>query len=237
MANTEAAASALRIENQFLGGVQGNVEAAKGFHLRGSQWETVADDDSDALRAAMAKRRLYDRELLKKLPQNRRITVTGYDRRFFFWRKATGAVTASVMTPLESVLDGGAVGPVDLNELTEYLRRVAPPGKLRRVIGVCSTTGFTEAARSGRFDLPHVTVVLIEPGEGGGWRVTADDNCPDFVQRMFDPEDAEQKIERVRAEVARRSSDLITGGLSAEPHRAQAVKLPANWSIGRWRPS
>jgi hypothetical protein len=209
----------------YLSGVQANIEAVKGTHLRGSSWALAEDDDGDALRATMAARRLYDRELLKKLPHNRRVTVTGYERKLLFWRKATGAVTVSVLTPVETLLDGGSPAPVDVNELTEHLRRVAPPGKLRRVVGVCATSGFTEAARNARLDLPNVTVVLAEPAQHGGWRVTAGDECPDFVQRLFDPEDVEQKIERVRAEVARRGSELITGGLSAE-RIAEAVRLP-----------
>jgi len=225
MANSQAAADALRIENQYLGGVQANIDDAKGAHLRGSIWETIADDDSDALRALMAGRRLYDRELLKKLPHNRRVTVTGYERRLLFWRKATGAVIASVITPLEALVEGSAPGPVDLNELTDHLRKIAPSGKLRRVVGVCSTSGFTDQARNARLEFPNTTVVLIEPAQHGGWRVTAGDDVPAFVKRMFDPEDVEQKFERVRAEVARRGSDLITGGLSAESI-AQAVRLP-----------
>lgn len=225
MANTPAAADALRIENQFLRGVRTNLEAAKGVHLRGSAWTSADADDGDALRAAMANRRLYDRELLKSMPQNRRVTVTGHERRFFLWKKATGAVTAAVLTPLERVLDGAAPGPVDVNELSEHLRRIAPPGKLRRVVGVCAPTGFTEAARQGRYDQPNLTVVLIEPSASGGWRISAGEDCPAFVRGLFDPEEVDQKIERVRAEIARRGSDLITGGLSAE-RIAQAVELP-----------
>lgn len=225
MANSQAAAEALRIENQYLGGVQANIEGIKGRHLRGSSWETIADDDGDALRARMAERRLYDRDLLRKLPHNRRITVTGYERRFLFWRKATGAVIGSVLTPMDALLDDQKPAPVDLNELTEHLRRIAPPGKLRRIVGVCAPHGFTEAARSARLDLPNVTVVLVEPDATGGWRVTAGEDVPDFVRRMFDPEDIEQKIERVRAEVDRRRSDLITGGIAAAS-LAELLRLP-----------
>ena len=80
---TAAADKALGIENQFLTGVRANIEDAKGRHLRGTLWETVAEDDSDALRALMASKHLYDRELLRQLPHNRRVTVHGFDRRFF----------------------------------------------------------------------------------------------------------------------------------------------------------
>jgi hypothetical protein len=223
--NTEAAADAARIEHEFLTGVQAKLEDAKGRHLRGSSWRTTSADDEDALRAQMASRRMYDRELLKRLPRNRRVTLTGYDRHLLFWKKATGAVTATVLTPTEALLDGGDPPPVGLNELSEHLRRVAPDSRLRQVVGVCAPTGFTAEARDARLDQANLSVVLVEPDGQGGWRVAAGEGVPDFVRKLFDPEDAEQKRARVRAEVMRRGADLITGGLSAD-HLADSLQLP-----------
>ena len=223
---TAAAAKALGIENQFLTGVWANIEDAKGRHLRGTLWETVAEDDSDALRALMASKRLYDRELLRQLPHNRRVTVHGFDRRFFWGRKRRGTVVASVLSPLDELLEGGdEPRPVGLNELTEHLRKITPRPKVSHVVGVCSTSGFTEEARTARHEYPNLTLVLVEPAAGGGWRLTADEGTPAFVKKMFDPEDAEQKIDRVRREIEVCSADLLTGGISAESI-ARRLNLP-----------
>ncbi len=210
-----AAAEALKAENQFLAGVQANIEDARGRHLRGSIWETVTDDDSDALRALMASKRMYDRSLLKELPQNRRVALRGYERWFVFWRRQTGAAIAASVSTFEDILDGEEPAPVGLNELVEHVRRVAPDPSVPHLIGLCSTSGFTEEARAARHDYPNVTLVLVEPTSGGGWRVTANEDVPQFVRDMFDPEDFEQKVRRVRRAVDQQRSDLLTGSLSA----------------------
>jgi len=89
-----AAGDALRVENAFLSGVRANIEGCKGTHLRGDEWRVVEEDDADALRALMASKRMYDRALLAKLPHNRRTVVSGYERRFLFWKKQTGGGTS-----------------------------------------------------------------------------------------------------------------------------------------------
>ncbi len=101
----EAAADALKVENQFLSGVTANIEGAKSRHLRGTMWQTVDRDESDALRAKMAKQRLYDRDLLKRMPKNRRVNVNGYERYLLFWKRQTGSAIGSVMTRFDDLLE------------------------------------------------------------------------------------------------------------------------------------
>ncbi len=227
MPKTDAARAALRLEQDYLAGVLANVEQNKGVHLIGSLWETVTDDDGDALRAMMASRRLYDRDLLKQLPHNRRVSVKGAERFLFFWRRPTGTVTVSALSPLEDLLDSDAeaAAPIGVTELRAHLQKVAGSSKVRQVVAVCAPTGFTEEARQARRDMPSATVVLAEPDPSGGWRITCDDDVPPFVRKMFDPEDAERKIERVRREVERCSPELITGGLGADA-LADRLHLP-----------
>ncbi len=223
---TDAAADALKVENQFLAGVTANIEEAKSRYLRGSSWQTVEKDDSDALRAQMASKRLYDRTLLKQMPKNRTVSVNGYEKRFIFWKRQTGSAIASVTSRFDDLLDeGGNPQPVSLNELTAHLREIAPDSKVRAVVGVCSTSGFTEEARNARHEYPNMDVVLVEPLPGGGWKVTADDSVQKFVRDMFDPEDIEQKLERVKREVERNGTELLTGGLASD-RIAQDVGLP-----------
>ena len=213
-----SAQDALRIETEFLAGAEANFENAKGRHFRGTIWQTVRDDDSGALRAAMARHRNYDREQLKHLPQNRRVTLHGYERRWIFGKRRTGMASATVLTPLDHFArpgGGGDVPPVTLGELVEHVRRVAGDGSTPHVIGVCSPTGFTEEARKARVEMPNVSLVLVEPSGSCGWKVTgATEGLPDYVLRIFDPEGTSRKLERVKQEIAGRSADLLTGGLS-----------------------
>jgi len=220
------AEEALSTEHRFIAGVQANIEPYKGAQLRGSMWETINDDESDALRAMMASRRMYDRSLLRRLPTNQRVVVRGYERSFWFWKKQTGAVIASTLSPMEDLLDEDSRSrPVGLADLKNHIEKIAPDPKVPHLVGICSTSGFTEEARNARHEYPNITLVMVEPGADGGWQITAGDDVPPFVRQMFDPEDIDQKIDRVSAEIERRSTDLLTGGLSAE-NLAETMKLP-----------
>ena len=223
---SELAAQARGIEERFLAGVSGRLADARGQQLRGSIWKDVREDDSDALRAMMARRRMYDRTLLAALPHNRRVELRGFDRSWLFWKKATGRAIASVMSPLEDLLaDDPSISPVGLGDLTAHVDKLAEDAKVPVVIGVCATSGFTDEARQASLNRANVTVVLVEPDEQGGWRVTAGKNVSRFLRELFDPEDTAHKIERVQAAVEQHSTDLMTGGLSSG-RLAGALGLP-----------
>ena len=211
------AAKAFQHETGFLSGVEANFEAAKGKQFRGTIWETVRDDESDRLRALLASNQIFDREKLKSLPANRRVVLRGFERRLLFMRKATGVAVATVLSPLSHYASGdpGPVPAVGLGELADHVRRLAEGAKVPHLIGVCSPTGFTAEARSAKLDLPNVTVVLAEPNGSGGWKVTATGDDPDpRVLKIFDPEGAKDKVDRVRSMITERSADLLTGSLS-----------------------
>jgi hypothetical protein len=94
------------------------------------------------------------------------------------------------------------------------------------LIGVCSPSGFTEEVRQTQIDMPNVTLVLIEPREGGGWKVTGKkEGLADSVLELFDPEDANHKLARVRQEIERRGADLLVGGLDGNSI-AERLGLP-----------
>jgi hypothetical protein len=208
---------ALQYETEFLSGVDANFEAAKSRYFRGSIWQQSQDDEVDRLKALMASHRRYDREALKSLPANRRVTLRGFERRFLFGKRSTGIAIASVLSPLSHYASGaeGEAPAIGLGELIDHVRQLTGSQRVRHVIGVCSPTGFTEEARAARLDMPNAMVVLIEPDGHGGWKTTAAGESVDpRLLQVFDPEGVRQKIERVRLIVEEHSADLLTGGLS-----------------------
>ncbi|MCP4246597.1 MAG: hypothetical protein GY778_06075 [bacterium] len=220
---------ALRIETEFLAGVESNFEQGKGRQLKGSIWQTARHDDEAALRAALARNHRHDRALLKQLPKNRRIALHGYDRRWWGGKRRTGVAVASVLAPLDHFATGaeGELPPVDLGDLVDHVGKLVTDPKLPHVVGVCSPSGFTEEARNSQLELPNVNLVLIAPSQAGGWRVTGvNEDMPDYVTAMFDPEDASQKLERVRDEIRDRGADLLVGGMEAGSVAAR-MDLPA----------
>ena len=211
------AAKAFQYETEFLSGVGANFEAAKGSHFRGSIWQSVRDNEEERLRALLSRNKLFDRELLKSLPANRRLVLRGSQRRLGFWTRPTGVAIASVLSPLSHYVSSREDGapPITLSELTDHVRRLVRDPKVPHVIGVCSPSGFTEEARQGRVGLPNATVVLIEPDGHDGWRTSATDKGVDErLLRIFDPEAANLKVERVRRFIEEGSAELLTGGLS-----------------------
>jgi len=215
---SQDALKALQHEAEFLSGVGGNFEAAKGTHFRGSIWRESLHDESDRLRALMAEHRNYDRELLKSLPANRRLELHGYERRFLFGKRRTGIAVASVLSPLSHFASkkGGAAPAIGLGELIDHARKLVTERGVPYIIGICSPTGFTEEARQARLDQDNVTVILVEPDGSGGWRTTgAGDDLDPRLIKIFDPEGAKGKVERVRRLLEENSADLLTGGVSA----------------------
>ncbi len=212
------ATQALQIENEFLAGVAAKLTGAQGRHLRGTIWRTSRHDDGDTLRALMAAERIFDRERLKHMPANRRVCMHGYERRWWFGKRKTGVAIAATLVPLKPLIGSpdGPAPPVELGDLVDHVRKLVTDPKVPHVIGVCCPSGVADEVRNAKLDLPNVTLVVIEPKDEGGWQISApDDDLPEWVAAMFDPEDADEKVARVRLEIERRSADLLTGGLSA----------------------
>ena len=209
-----------QLEAAFLGGMEDNFADAKGSLLRGSQWKLVRQDEADRLRSLMAQHKKFDRRLLSDIPKNNRIVLKGYDRTWWILgKKATGVAVASVLTPFEYFVTEGAQAtnppPIDSRELLDHVLSIGVAPNVSHVIGVCSPSGFTEDARKVSCDLGNITLVLIEPAQHGGWRVScADRDIDPRLLELFDPEDISDKAHRVADHLKSRAADLATSGLS-----------------------
>ena len=217
----EVAQSALELETQFLSGVKAKFRKARGQQLTGSVWRDLKQDQTGRLRALMQARRIYDRDLLKKLPHNRRTALHGYERSWWLLGKQrTVVAVGSFLCRLADYLPGSDTSaespPIDLPELLEHVRSLVVDGGTEHVIGICSPHGFTERAKTSRAPLENIRLVLIEPRADGGWAVQGlGENVDEDICELFDPEGIGEKIQRVRREIERRSADLLTAGLSA----------------------
>lgn len=216
MSNSE---QAFQRETTFLSGALANFEAAKGKAFRGKFWRLSHHDEEDRLRAMLARHGRPDRAALKALPCNRRVVLRGFERRFIFGKRATGVAIASVLSPMEHFAADNAADapPIGLGELADHVRRLTGDAKTPHVVGVCSPTGFTREVHNSGLDFPNVTLVLIEPDGGGGWKVSSPAGAVDArVLAIFDPEGARQKIDRAKRVVEEASADLLMGSLSLD---------------------
>lgn len=226
------AVRAVESEAAFLAGSETNLAQARGRQLRGTIWQMSRADEGLAVREELARRGLFDRALLGRIPQGRRVTLRGYERRWlWFGRRPTGVAIASVLAPpaagVAQAADGVSAPPVGLADLLEHVRRLVPDPDVPHVVGVCSPSGFADEVKRSHVDLPNVTLVVVEPRSDGGWTTTGlSDAADERVCKLFDPDTTARKIDRVRREIEDRSAELLTGGLSAE-RMAVRMGLPA----------
>lgn len=221
---------ALQAETTFLDCVASRFAAARNKPIPGRFFRTARLSQTEAVKQAMARRGLYDANLLADLPQNRSLVFHGYEPRFLgLSKQRTGVLAATTLTRTEDFLDGQAGQvhqPISLAELAEHVHGLIQDPGVPHVIGVCSPVGFSDQARQTPLELPNVKVVLVEPRQDGGWQITAPGlKLPERLREIFDPEHNQAKIRRVLERIDQRSVELRQAGLSAE-NLAKELALP-----------
>jgi hypothetical protein len=223
---------ALQAETTFLECVASRFGAARPKPVPGRFFRSARLSQTDQVKAAMARRGLYDRGLLAGLPHNRSLVFHGYQPRLFgLSRQRTGVLVAAALTRTEDLLNGRSdtpAMPITLAELADHIRGLIQDPGVPHVIGVCAPQGFSQQARSTPLEFPNVQVVLVEPGPAGGWRVSAaGGTVPEPLRALFDPEHNQDKIRRVQETIDQRSVELLGAGLSAQ-ELARELALPEN---------
>lgn len=223
----DAAKRARELETAYLAGVQQNIKDA-GARVAGKRTSFTEIDSGERVRAAMIDQRIHDRHVAAELPQGRGFVIRSFARMFLFWKKLQSVTIASVIAPPEPLLKGDpSPPPVTLAQLGSHVRSLLSDLRAPHVIGICSPSGFEDSVYRAPLDIPNVTLVLIEPTPTGGWKVSAPGRPADErLLKLFNPENVSQKLDRVRREIEDRSTDLLTGGLSAAS-MASRLELPA----------
>lgn len=215
------------IETQFLAGVQSKL-AQPGRPIRGSRLDVREDYDAGDVRAALVDSGRFDRDLEREFPGCRSIVARGYETRWLIFTREVSRTMACVIAPPRSLVEdrGAAPAPVGLAELREFVRRRAGSSRLPVTVAVCSPSGFGDDVWNAEWDQPNVRVVLAAPRPGGGWRLRGLwKDADERLVHLFDPEPLTDKLERVQGELASRSHELMTGGLSAR-EMARKLDLP-----------
>lgn len=222
--------NAKEVESSYLAAVATNIKAAGSRFISGAWFQREETDHGERVRAALIDRRIFDRSKYNQLPQQKTITIRGYERRWIFGKRVKSVTVATVVAPPGPLLDaetsGVDPGPVTKSQLLEHVSSLVSDAKATHVIGVCSPSGFEDDVWSHPPQLPNVKLILCAPREDGGWKLTsADPRLDPRLVKLFDPEDVSQKLNRVKREIESRRVDLLTGSLSAGT-LARELELP-----------
>ncbi len=220
-----ATTHALETESAFLSGVLPKLRRAGSRFIAGAWFDEPQEhDNGEHVRAVMADRRIYDRDRYAMMPHGKGFTIRGFVRSWLLWKKLKSVTVASVLAPPGPLLASDEPAPpVTFSELKAHVDKLVEHGRAPHLVGVCSPSGFEDEVWKLTLDLPNMKLVLIDPGDEGGWRVRSPDGSLDpRLCALFDPEDVPRKIARVHREIEERRTDLLTGGLTA---RSIAEKL------------
>ena len=167
-----------------------------------------------------------DRELQSKMPVGSRLWVTLWKQRFFFLKRDIGQLRVVCVSPTRSLLAGEEGAPLSLADARRLVEESPPaPASGPATIVVMSTSGFAPQARELAERRVDRTVVLVQPNDAGGWRVSGPNETPELIS-LFDPESDPEKRARIRAQVELARADLLSAGSIGADRIAGATQLP-----------
>ena len=211
--------AASHIETEFLAGAQANLEQACGGLLCGTSWRVRHDQQPRERRLRDAGNPVVRNERLMALPSNRRIEFHGHKRTWWMSKQPTVVAVATVWSPLahfEST-EADVAPPMDVADLVDHVQAIIEDSDIPHIIGICSTTGFTEEARRSQLSLPETDIVLVERGSEGSWRCTPlAEGLAEDVVALFDPLHTSRKIDHLRDEIASLQDTQSISGLGIQ---------------------
>jgi len=144
--------------------------------------------------------------------------VTLAQKKLFFFRELVGRIQVICVSPTRSLIAGGDAHPMSNGEVQKVLTELSMASRgspIPSTVVLVSTSGFEPNAGELAERRADRTLILVEPNEAGGWKVTGPVETKALVD-LFDPEAEFQKRERVRAFIAEHDVDLLTSGIPTD---------------------
>jgi hypothetical protein len=188
------------------------------------------DNHEVELKRLMSDLGVPDRQLQAQMPAASEMTIQLSRTRFLIFRKTVGRMLVLGLAPQRELIQQTPPRPVDQPALQAALAARAAADTNPQVpttLVVLSTSGFSPDARNWARGSADRNIILAEPGDAGGWTLTASEDLA-AVAGLFDPEVDAEKRQRLRDEIARRKADLLGGSLGAT-RLAAATELPVAW--------
>ncbi len=185
------------------------------------------EDKEVELKRLMVEMDVPDRELQNQMPIGQSVSVTLWRSQWMMFKRNVGRLKVICLSPTKQLLKGETPTPLAALDIRKTLSQLSQGDRepdLPTTLVMMSTSGFTLEAHELAERNANRTLILVEPNEGGGWTVTGPAETKALVD-LFDPEEDESKLERVRDQIEQNKAELIGGSLSAE-RLAGATHLP-----------
>ncbi|MFI5381526.1 MAG: hypothetical protein ACHRHE_19690 [Tepidisphaerales bacterium] len=186
--------------------------------------DVMPSDREVDLKRMMMQKGIHDYAVQGRMPLGREVSVTLRKRRFFVFWSIVGDMKVVCISPWQDLLEGHEPRPADVSDVKAVLERLHKFHGVPQTVVLVSTSGFTESARDLAEQRGQQIAILAEPAASGGWRVKGPAGEEDLLG-LIDPEEDDQKRQRVREQIDKAKVELLSGGVSAEKI-AQRTDLP-----------
>ncbi len=202
------------------------VDTTRPLPVVAMQRDVRKDDKAVDLKRLMSEMNLPDRELQNRMPVGQTLDVTLTRTKWWFLTEVVGRLKVVCVSPTRTLLKGESPQPLSTPDVHKVLGGLPPSlkGEPTTLI-VVSTSGFTIEARELADRRAERTVILAEPNDAGGWRVTGPTPVKALAD-LLDPEAEADKRRRVREQIDAARVDLLSGGLAADRIAAKAQLAP-----------
>ena len=184
-------------------------------------------DRAVELKRIMAEMGRPDRELQQKMPPGQWVEVTLSQKKWVFFREIVGKLQVICLSPVRSLVAGHEpqpLGPADVQKVLTELSMANRGSDIPVTVVLVSTSGFEKDVGEMAERRADRTLILAQPNDAGGWRVTGPMETKSLVD-LFDPEADHLKRQRVRRYVDENSVDLLTCGVATDKVAAR-TQLP-----------
>ncbi len=219
-----------QFEDQFLAQLRNRAAKLTGATLPADTVLIEAmPDGADAIRAALTRLEVFDRELAGDLPGGKSVQY-----RFFraslggLLRRNVAQLRAQVLAPLEALVKGQPAGPVSRDQVLDAVARfeVLPQRDRPTAVVFASATGFTADALSVAAGSGSPAVILMTGRADGGWDI---EMSPALRRtpwaRLFELETQDEQLKRLVYHLEQNAAELDSRGLSVST-LGQRMGLP-----------
>jgi hypothetical protein len=194
--------------------------AVKGF------MQTVSQSDHGVdLKRLMSQLNRPDRDLQNSMPVGQSLELTLSKKKWFILKQTVGRLRVVCVSPTRELLEDAPIKPLTGSDVNKLIRDLPKPDDgIPTTTVLVSTGGFTLEAHELAERTADKTLILAEPNDANGWSIHGPPETK-ALNDLLDPEEDEEKRQRVRDLIAEHQFDLLGGGIVAEKLASKA-KLP-----------